>query len=139
MKMPGDCREKGDFNLMKKFYWTCVLICAVMMMVGGSSSSVGALGFFALAILLIVPISIKLKMGKSSQKSADAWLTERNRETRADLYDYQTNMEIYKSMMREAEILKRKANSARGYERKELLKQAERMERDAQKHYRSLI
>ena len=105
----------------------------------GASTTEGVLGFFGLAILIIVPLSIKLKIGESSKKSASAWLNERNRETRADFYDYQTNMEIYKSMMHEAENLRRKANSARGYERNELLKQAERMERDAKKHYRSLV
>ena len=42
-------------------------------------------------------------------------------------------------MMKEVESLKRKANSTGGYERNQLLKQADRLERDAQKYYRSLI
>ena len=103
------------------------------------SSTEGTLAFFVLAILIIVPIVSKLKMGKKSQESADRWLKNRRVEIHADQIDYQTNMEIYRNMMKEVESLKRKANSTGGYERNQLLKQADQLERDAQKYYRSLI
>ena len=114
-------------------------MCILLVIFYGSSSEEGILGFFALVILIIVPIVAQLKMGKKSQESADRWLKNRLVETRADQMDYQTNMEIYRNMMKEVELLKRKANSTGGYERNQLLKQADRLERDAQKYYRSLI
>ena len=126
-------------KLLKKLYWICVLVCILLVTFCGSSSAEGTLGFFALAILIIVPIVSKLKMGKKSQESADRWLKNRRVEIHADQIDYQTNMEIYRNMMKEVESLKRKANSTGGYERNQLLKQADRLERDAQKYYRSLI
>lgn len=126
-------------KLLKRLYWICILVCILLVIFYGSSSEEGILGFFALAILIIVPIVAQLKMGKKSQESADRWLKNRLVETRADQMDYQTNMEIYRNMMKEVELLKRKANSTGGYERNQLLKQADRLERDAQKYYRSLI
>lgn len=124
---------------MKKLYWICVLMCVLLVAFFDSSSMAGALGFFALAFLIIVPLAIRLKIGKSTKASADAWLQDRRIETNADFVDYQTNMGIYQNMKKEAESLRRKAGSAGGYERKELLKQADRLERDAQKYYRSII
>ena len=126
-------------KLLKRLYWICILVCILLVIFCGSSSEEGILGFFALAILIIVPIVAQLKMGKKSQESADRWLKNRLVETHADQRDYQTNMEIYRNMMKEVELLKRKANSTGGYERNQLLKQADRLERDAQKYYRSLI
>lgn len=126
-------------KLLKELYWICILVCILLVIFCGSSSEEGMLGFFALAILIIVPIVFQLNMGKKSQESADRWLKNRRAEIQADQIDYQTNMEIYRSMMKEVESLKRKANSTGGYERNQLLKQADRLERDAQKYYRSLI
>lgn len=115
------------------------MVCVLLVTFCGSSSAEGTLGFLALAILIIIPITSKLKMGKKSQESADRWLKNRRVEIHADQIDYQTNMEIYRNMMKEVESLKRKANSTGGYERNQLLKQVDRLERDAQKYYRSLI
>lgn len=126
-------------KIFKKIYWMCVLVCILLVTFCDSSSEEGVLGFFVLAILIIVPIVIRLKMGESSKRSADKWYQDRHMEIQADQIDYQTNMKIYRNMMKEVEELKRKANSTSGYKRNELLKQADRLERDAQKHYRSLI
>ena len=124
---------------LKKIYWICILICLFLVIVFDSSTTEGTLGFFALAILIIVPLAIRLKIGKTSKASADAWLRDRRIETNADFVDYQTNMGIYNNMKKEAESLKRKASYTGGYEKKELLKQAERLEREAQKYYRSIL
>lgn len=124
---------------IRKLYWICIVVCILLVAFCGSSSEEGVLGFFALAILIIIPIAFRLKIGKTSKESADKWLKNRRIETRADQIDYQTNMEIYRNMMKEVESLKRKANSTGGYERNQLLKQADQLERDAQKYYRSLI
>ena len=71
--------------------------------------------------------------------SSDVWLENKRNEINANFIDYRTNMGIYNNMIKEAESLKRQANSARGFERKELLRQAEDLERDAKKYYRSLL
>lgn len=126
-------------KLLKKLYWICIFVCILLVTFCNPSSTEGTLAFFVLAILIIVPIVSKLKMGKKSQESADRWLKNRRVEIHADQIDYQTNMEIYRNMMKEVESLKRKANSTGGYERNQLLKQVDRLERDAQKYYRSLI
>ena len=126
-------------KLLKKLYWICIFVCILLVTFCNPSSTEGTLAFFVLAILIIVPIVSKLKMGKKSQESADRWLKNRRVEIHADQIDYQTNMEIYRNMMKEVELLKRKANSTGGYERNQLLKQADRLERDSQKYYRSLI
>lgn len=126
-------------KLLKKIYWICIFVCILLVTFCNPSSTEGTLAFFVLAILIIVPIVSKLNMGKKSQESADRWLKNRRVEIHADQIDYQTNMEIYRNMMKEVESLKRKANSTGGYERNQLLKQADRLERDAQKYYRSLI
>ena len=83
-------------KLLKKLYWICILVCILLVTFCGSSSAEGTLGFFALAILIIVPIVSRLKMGKKSQESADRWLKNRRVEIHADQIDYQTNMEIYR-------------------------------------------
>ena len=93
--------------------------------------------FSAVAILLIAPFT--RKMNKSSKKSADEWYRRRHAEIQADQVDYKTNMAIYRNMMEKSRELKRRAASTGGYERKQLLKEAENLERDAQKYYRSLI
>ena len=126
-------------KLLKKIYWICIFVCILLVTFCNPSSTEGTLAFFVLAILIIVPIVSKLKMGKKSQESADRWLKNRRVEIHADQIDYQTNMGIYRNMMKEVESLKRKANSTGGYERNQLLKQADQLERDAQKYYRSLI
>lgn len=126
-------------KLLKKIYWICIFVCILLVTFCNPSSTEGTLAFFVLAILIIVPIVSKLNMGKKSQESADRWLKNRRVEIHADQIDYQTNMEIYRNMMKEVESLKRKANSTGGYERNQLLKQADQLERDAQKYYRSLI
>ena len=126
-------------KLLKKIYWICIFVCILLVTFCNPSSTEGTLAFFVLAILIIVPIVSKLNMGKKSQESADRWLKNRRVEIHADKIDYQTNMEIYRNMMKEVESLKRKANSTGGYERNQLLKQADQLERDAQKYYRSLI
>ena len=126
-------------KLLKKLYWICIFVCILLVTFCNPSSTEGTLAFFVLAILIIVPIVSKLNMGKKSQESADRWLKNRRVEIHADQIDYQTNMEIYRNMMKEVESLKRKANSTGGYERNQLLKQVDRLERDAQKYYRSLI
>lgn len=124
---------------LKKLYWICILVCIFLVVFCDSSSEEGVLGFFALAILIIIPVAFRLKIGKTSKESADKWLKNRRVEIHADQIDYQTNMEIYRNMTKEVESLKRKANSTDGYERNQLLKQVDRLERDAQKYYRSLI
>ena len=126
-------------KLLKKIYWICIFVCILLVTFCNPSSTEGTLAFFVLAILIIVPIVSKLNMGKKSQESADRWLKNRRVEIHADQIDYQTNMEIYRNMMKEVESLKRKANSTGGYERNQLLKQADQLERDAQKYYSSLI
>lgn len=124
-------------KIIKKLYWACILVCIFLVVFYDPSSEEGVLGFFALAILIIIPIVFKSR--NTSCKSADEWVKNRRVETHADQMDYQTNMEIYRNMMRKAELLKRQANSAGGYERNQLLKEANRLEQDARKHYRTLI
>lgn len=124
-------------RFLKRVYWICIAICVFLIIFYDSSTSEGVLGFFALAILIIVPVAIRFN--RSSGDSAEKWYRRRKEEIHADQIDYQTNMQIYRNMKNKAEELKRRANSTGGYERKQLLKEAERMERDAQKYYRSLI
>ena len=124
-------------KLLKRLYWICILVCICMVTFCGSSSSEGVLAFFALAILIIVPIA--KRTNKSSRNSADRWLSNRRIEIHADEVDYRTNMEIYKNMKKQADELKRRAGSTGGYERKQLLKEAEQLERDAQQYYRTLF
>lgn len=124
-------------KLLKRIYWICILVCVCLVVFCGESSNEGVLGFFALAILIVVPVAVRSR--KTSRNSADEWLKNRRTEIHADQIDYQTNMEIYRNMMRKAELLKRQANSTGGYERNQLLKEADRLERDAKKYYRSLI
>lgn len=126
-------------KFFKKLYWICILVCILLTIFGGSSSEEGVLGFFGLAVLIILPIIFSKQFRKISSNSADEWLKNRRIETQADQIDYQTNMEIYRNMMKKAELLKRQANSTGGHERNQLLKEADRLERDARKYYRSLI
>ena len=114
-------------------------MCILLMIIGGSSSEEGVLGFFGLAVLIILPIIFSKQFRKISSNSADEWLKNHRIETQADQIDYQTNMEIYRNMMRKAELLKRQAYSTGGHERNQLLKEADSLERDARKYYRSLI
>lgn len=124
-------------KFVKKLYWICILVCISLVMFCDSSSSEGFLGFIGLAILIIVPLT--RGFNKSSKNSADKWFQGRQAEIRADQVQYQTDMQVYHNMMEKASVLKKRASSTGGYERKRLLKEAEILERDAQKYYHSLI
>lgn len=123
--------------MLKKLYWIGILVCIFWVVFYGSSSEEGVLGFFGLVVLIIVPL---LRLTKSKKKSsADRWYEERHAEIQLDQIDYKTNMEVYRIMMKQAEDLKREARSLSGYKRNDMLKKADELEREAGKHYRSII
>lgn len=152
-------------SMLKKIYWVCILVCICLIVFCGSTSDEGVLGFFGLAILIIVPLTRSSKKKKQNvinskrykgyrtaplsaqtpkwkekkKSSADRWYEERHREIQLDQADYQMNMEIYRKMMKNVDDLKREANATSGYRRNDLLREADNLKREAQKHYRSLI
>ena len=137
----------GKNNIcMEAFMWQITVVCFAaaifFLLCGEIGCAIGCLIIWKLISLVYNKYQSRQKKGKRRSRNP-IWLEKFSREcetsNRIQTMEYQEEMRMYHALMEEAKRAREAADRMDGYRRNDLLRQAQNLEYEAQKHYRSII